>query len=539
MPNKRRSKKTKIYPVKKIKTLTKTIVGLFVAIFTMTVLLVSVKGMPGNPTPEEFSKIQWKDQGPFELSPERGRYVLLYSLIENHSYYFSVPLARFVTPDLGYINGHYVSLFAPAVSYIAMPGYLIGRYLGAAQVGAFATSAVFAFLNGLLIYLIVRKLGYKKLAALLGALTFLFATPSFAYSTTLYEHEISTFVILLALYLLNWDNFWSLAAVWFLCAISIPIDYPNLFLMIPIGIFALGRIVNSRKEYLKTIFTIKPIRILTFATVLLPLAFFLFFNLKSYGNPLQFSGTIPGASAIDAAGNPTKPKTTDFQNVPQTLETNPDQHKKSAINFFNSRNMLNGIYIHIISSDRGVIRYTPVIILGLFGAFILLKKNASLTVVMFGIIGFDIVLYSMWGDPWGGWAFGSRYLIPAYSILAILVGALLSKLNRKWWFLLIFLLTLTYSIGVNTLGALTTSAIPPQAESLALEKLSGRRERYSFDRNWEFLTTIGSKSFAYNTWFKKYLTPVQYFYSITGSIALVSTMLTIALYFAKNEEENI
>lgn len=503
-------------------------------LFCSIVLALTVHGIVGNPTSESLLSPIWRDNGPFELSPERGRFALTYSIIENGSFYFSKPIAQFIVPDLGYINGHYVSLLAPLVSFISIPGYIIGKYLGASQVGVFATSALFALFNAVLIYLISKRLGAGKVASFLASIVFLFATPAFPYATTIYEHHISTFLILLATYItIVSEDFWSLTFIWFLCAVSIPVDYPNVFLMAPIGIFALVRLftINRQKDKIKI--NLKWIKALSLMAIILPLVFFLWFNKLSYGNPLQFSGTVQGIKAIDTSGNPTSTKTPDLQDVNQII--NPNSPKRSAIGFFQTRDMLNGLYIHIISPDRGIIYFTPIILLGIIGAIVLYKRKNKYLIIFLAIIGADILLYSMWGDPWGGWAFGSRYLIPAYSILAIFISVALTKFRRKLFFIIPFILLLIYSISVNTLGALTSNANPPQTEVLILEKVSGVQERYSYDRNWQFLNTSGSKSFVYQTWLYKYVTPVQYFYLIAGSIAILSTGLTVALFVNKKE----
>jgi len=69
-------------------------------LFIVWVLTLSVRGLPGNPTPQQLNTTYWKDDGPFELSPERGRYALLYALAENHSFHLSPAIATFVAPDV-------------------------------------------------------------------------------------------------------------------------------------------------------------------------------------------------------------------------------------------------------------------------------------------------------------------------------------------------------------------------------------------------------------------------------------------------------
>ncbi len=506
-------------------------------ILVSLILFVTLRGSLGNPTAKDLLKLNWRDNGPFELSPERGRFTLLFSIIEDHSFYYSLDLARFVIPDLGYKDGHYVSLFAPAVSYIIMPGYLIGKFLNASQVGTYAIISIFALINTYLIKKISQKLGASETASILAGLLFLFATPAFAYAVDLYQHHISTFLILMSVYsLISWNNFWSNALIYFLCAMSIPVDYPNLFLIAPIGLAAFTRNIIFSKIKNKIKISVNFIKILSVISVIIPLGFFLWFNQMSYGNPFQFSGTVAGVRALDKNGNPAAPDSVNPQHIERFIK--PDTQNKSAVHFFETRNILKGLNIHLISPDRGIIFFAPILMFSIFGGITFYKNKNKYLPVFLGIIGATLFLYSMWGDPWGGWAFGSRYMIPAYAILAIFIGMALTKFGKRLWFIIPFWLLFIYSVSVNTLGALTSSANPPKAESLALEKLSGKQERYSYDRNWEYLTSSKSKSFVFQTWGYKYLNSVQYYYILAGSIGLLVTILTFTIVLRRNEEEN-
>ena len=494
------------------------------------ILLFNIRGISGNPTKNDINLSYWKDNGPFELSPERGRFALLYSIVEDRSPFFSVPLARFVTPDLGYINGKYVSLFAPAVSYLAIPGYLIGKFLGASQVGAFATSSLFALFNIILVRGIAKKLGASEIASNIAASIFLFASPAFAYSTTLYQHHISTFLILFSIYsLITWNNLFSVGLVWFLFAASIPVDYPNLFLMIPIVIFSIGKIILIKKDEHFVSLKMNYVNFLLIFALILPLFFFFWFNKTSYGNPLQLSGTVTSVDKINEYGNPIQ-----LQSRNDMIQKIQPEEKQSALNLFETRNSLNGLYILLVSKERGIFVFTPVMIFSVIGMFIFYRKRIAILPVLIGIIGFNILLYSMWGDPWGGWAFGSRYLIPSYAIMAILISLVLDKFRKRNIFVIIFFLLMSYSVSVNTLGALTTNKIPPKAEAIALEIANKTIERYSFNRNWEFLQTNGIRSFVYQTYLSKIITPQKYYFYMTSVIIFVIWVQLVSLYFKKD-----
>lgn len=503
--------------------------------FVILILILAIRGIPGNPTAEQLNLSSWTDSGPFELSPERGRFALAYSLVKDKSLFFSLPVARFATPDLGYINGRYVSLFAPAVSFLIIPGFIVGQFLGFSQVGSFAVIALFALINVILIKCIANRLGAHPVAAWLGALVFIFATPAFAYAVNLYQHHISSFLILLSIYImLRWNNIWSLSLIWFLYAASIPVDYPNLVLMLPLALFALGRLIIFGKDSKRLTFSVNLVGLLTTITAIVPLMFLLWFNANSYGNPWQFSGTVPDVAEIDDLGNPTAPKTAEVRHLEKF--TNPASQQKSVQGFFRTRNMLNGFYIHFISPDRGILYFTPVVFLSIFGAVLALKRRAKLIMAMTAVVIVNILLYSMWGDPWGGWAFGSRYLIPSYAILSIFTALALtyfSGVSEKTRFrvlpLTVFFILFTYSAAVNTLGAITSGANPPQAGVLQLEKITGKVEKYTFARNWDFLEDKGSQAFIYQVLAFRYFTALQYYQILLFLIILCGLSLTVYL----------
>jgi len=504
------------------------ILNFFFILFMAVILALCIRGIPGTPTEQDLNDSKWKDEGPFELSPDRGRFALMMSVVENNSFQFSLPIARFAAPDVAYTNSHYVSLFAPGVSFLIVPGYLIGKMFGVGQVGSFAIIALFGLLNALLIRAISIRLGAHKLAATVAGLVFLFATPAFTYAVTLYQHHISTFLILLSVYVLaKWKGIWPLAIVWFLTGLSIVIDNPNIIFMMPIALFALGRFFVVYHEEHKIKIQFKVFGILTLLTALIPLTFFLLYNQAANGDYQQLSGTLTRAKAIDAKGNPTVPDI--GSNIDAASYFRREAENKSVGAFFLTRNLLNGFYIHSISPDRGLIYYTPIILLAAFSFPAVRKSNSLIHVILVGVIGSIILLYSMWSDPWGGWAFGSRYLIPAYAVAAIFLSFALTVFRKNQFFQLLFIVLLFYSVCVNTLGAITTSRIPPKVETLALEKLSGREEKFSYNRTFDYIMENRSKSFAFQTFAYKHMDAWQFFIFLVMSI--LSVTMGILIYF--------
>ena len=500
------------------------LINLFFFSFILIILFLCLRGLPGNPDIGEIGDY-WTSNGPFELSPERGRYGLIYSIVENQSLQYPENVALFMAPDVSMnSDGEYVSMFAPGVSFLVLPGYVIGKYFGVAQVGAFAVILVFALINILLIRVIAIRLGAHRAAASVAGLIFVFATPAFAYAVTLYQHHVSTFIMLFSIYILmRWNNWRSLTAVWLLLGFSIIIDNPNLFLFFPIGIFALSRIVAVKKNSTGLCLKLKPIWLLTLLVMIIPISMFAWYNYESHGNPWQLSGTLIGLKEIER-----QEKNIDAENnlTLSTEDTDKTESLAEAVGYFETRNLLNGFYTHFVSSDRGVLWFTPVILLGVWGFVLLYRRNQTMGNLFLAIVSANVLLYSMWGDPYGGWAFGSRYLIPSYSLLAICIALLLSQYKKNIVVLTIFLLIFSHSVRVNSLGALTSNANPPKIEILALEDVTGREEKYSYDRNRQYLEEAGTKSFIYQQFLNKRISAENYYNLISAMI------ITLGLYLS-------
>jgi hypothetical protein len=509
-------------------------------IFCTFLLFLSIRGLPGNPTVTELRSATWREEGPFELSPERGRFTLLYSIIENKSFSFSTDLALFAEPDVAYSRGKYVSLFAPGLSFITMPGYLIGKFFGVSQVGTFAIISLFAVLNAFLIRLIAIHLGARPQTSFIAAFAFLFATPAFAYAVNLYQHHISTFLLLFSIYLLvRFKTFWSLTLVWMLCAFSIVIDYPNFFMMLPIGIYALSRLfVIDKTHDHAMVFSVSLIKFLSFVGILLPILFFCWANVMSYGKPLQLAGALERPQKINANGKPVlaSEKHKLLNQTNSSTQKNSEYHV-NVITYFVNRNIMNGFYIHFISPDRGMIVYTPVMVFAIIGIIIAWKRNIPFLQLLIAISGVNIILYSMWGDPWGGWAFGSRYLIPSYAIFSIFIAIALTYLRKNIFFLTFFLLVLIYSISINTMGAITSSTNPPQVEIAGLEKRSGIKQEYTFMKNAQFLSSGRSKSFVFQIFASRYITAWNYYFYVVSIMVVAAIFFVISLWIEDKKEK--
>jgi hypothetical protein len=184
----------------------------------------------------------------------------------------------------------------------------------------------------------------------------------------------------------------------------------------------------------------------------------------------------------------------------------PVEARNVATTLFDWGKIANGMQVLLVSKGRGVIYYAPIVLIGLFGIFQLFKSNSSprFAVTIVGLILVDLVLYSSFGDPWGGWEFGPRYLIPSFSVLSVGISILLTKYKN----ILAYMFTLilfAYSSFVNLLGTLTTNQLPAEIEAIPLGLA------YTYEYNFERLLEGMNSSITYKTWLANSISSVEYF----------------------------
>ena len=143
--------------------------------------------------------------------------------------------------------------------------------------------------------------------------------------------------------------------------------------------------------------------------------------------------------------------------------------------------------------------------------------------ILLSFVVVNLLLYSSWGDPWGGWAYGPRYLIPSMAILSIFVGVFLNSVKHKIIWRLVALPLVVYSSGVALIGALTTNAVPPKIEAVFLHT------KYNFLYNWPFIISNNSGSYIYKTYLKNTLTLEHYALALLSIVVLIVVFLLFLL----------
>ena len=252
----------------------------------------------------------------------------------------------------------------------------------------------------------------------------------------------------------------------------------------------------------------------------------LIYNSYVNTNPFKLSGTVESVENININNN---------GSGYEIIKGETDEFKKSVGGFFKYENIANSWYILLLSSERGILFYSPLYLLTIL-IFNLKNKISDIEKYPFYLlvsINFAVLLlYGMWGDPWGGWAFGPRYLIPFFAFSSILLGIVFKYYAYSHWFKLSYFTLLVYSILINVAGALTTNAIVPskEAESALMPTI-----KYLY--NFELIGFGKSSSFIYNTYFSKYI-PLTVFYILIIAIIVFLLFLANKMSSDKISHEN-
>lgn len=483
---------------------------------TLTVLLVislygaTLRGRLGNPSASSIDNELSQSGAAFETSQERSRYALILALVNNHRLDLG-EYASMGTPDIGRVGDKYYSFFPPATSILAIPLYLLGVQLGAAQIWTFLISTLFAALTMLVLYRLSLRLKLAGATALFVALAFGFATNAWGYSVTLYAHLLSAFALVGGVALASHRNFtWAKSlGVWLLYAFAIFVDFPNIFAFFPIALVAGLRSFQLVTTKTRFTLSLRPTLLIGVLLFLAAMCGYGYYNYHYFGHPLKLSNTIDRVKDLKVVTN-----------------SSPEVKNLSAAHALSPRKLIVGLTSFSVSHDRGLLIYTPVALLFVFGLASLLKRsNLSLKLLLIGVPLTNLLTYSMFGDPYGGWAFGSRYMIAILPELLVIAGLGLDYFARhanrllRVGVLVVYSLVTLYSAGMSLLAPLTTNVIPPTIEAGTFALADDYRIPL------EMLRLSHLNSFVYNRYLSTTLTGQEYYYLIYIPLALVLLLL--------------
>lgn len=463
-------------------------------------LALAFKGNRGEPIAYQ-SGHDTRVGGPFESSNSTARFALTEAIAEDGKLSLNLDRAKFASPDVVETSGKFYSVFTPGISFIAVPFYILGKYLGIPQLITYFSVALFSLVNVFLVAQVARKLGASFWASIFGGFVFLFATNALGYSQTLTQHNIGVSVLLLAtLITLSKTSFFKNVLFGALAGIGLLIDVPILILTIPLGLYLLARHIKLSKINEKLRMSIS-LSLMGLLLGIIPfIMFFGWYNHQTTGSYTTLAQSLGRTDAFSVL--------TEKQKQEIAVQDKKVEKEVGLELPFDTRLQMQGFYILVLSPERAWLFYSPIVFLGIAGLFVGWKsaKRQAAVSLFSSVVLLNIVLYSMFGDPWGGWSFGPRYLIPAAALLCAFLPLFLDKYKKNYFVILTTMILFGFSVYINSIGVLTTNAIPPKVEAIALSVPIP----YTPEYNLNILQSNQSSSLLYNLYLSAWLPARNY-----------------------------
>jgi hypothetical protein len=335
---------------------------------------------------------------PFYTNDTLAAQVLPYSILENHTVYLDGYQDDIQSSTYGFRyyctdGGHYVSIFPLVLPVLITPLYILPVLLkipldGTVQmVMAHIASALVSALAVMFIYLACRYITGRKIA-LLSALVFAFATNTWAISSqTLYAHGMSGLLLAASIFLVMKNekepSQWNIVLLG-LCSGLFVFNRPSdAFLVAPVFVYVVWYYRAKTGYYL--------------AAGCLSGLSFLIYNLISFHNPV-------GGYFINAS------------------------------RFILDPVMLSHYLGLLIAPNRGLFVFSPVLILAVFGFWIIRHdRRPAGRFLQWSVVAMAVTIgiYASFDDWGGGETYGPRYLICLLPYLIIGLCIFFDDLAKK------------------------------------------------------------------------------------------------------------
>jgi len=195
-------------------------------------------------------------------------------------------------------------------------------------------------------------------AALFAPLIFGFASTSWSYAITLYQHQVTTFCIIASIYAVwkfkqgkKWSFVWGFVA-WTNLSIAISVDYPNVTLMLPVMLYFLFssfRIFRRKTKYLVRWRVSSLVTSIVFALFVIAQAYF---NYTHFGGAARVSNTLASYKSIVEHSV--------RENIHTDEASKSVDNSRSAAAWFSEYSIPRGFAIQTVGADRGLFLYSPI-----------------------------------------------------------------------------------------------------------------------------------------------------------------------------------
>lgn len=323
------------------------------------------------------------------------------------------------TYNLVYVNGHWLSAYPIVTPILLLPLYILHMLCMIVFQGSYEYYSVLSKYCASLMMVVASVLFYRVCEHLFNKRTAIITTIAFALGTftwaissqSLWQHGTSELLLVIALLCIVKNELKNSVSDFLIIGVSFGLYIfnrpPDLFMFIPILYY-----VWMHREHIYAF--------LFWACA--SAAPFAYYNIVSFGNLLG-GYTSMGTSFV-------------------TEPISWIQVIKNILGF-------------LISPNRGLFVFSPILILGIFGMYLVYKKRElplwSFWMVSIGSMVLSLLFYSTHADSLlGGWTYGARYMICLLPFLVIFTGYAIHELWKYKWIITVLLV---FSISIQAIGA--------------------------------------------------------------------------------------
>ncbi len=343
--------------------------------------------------------------------------------------------------DHALYKGNYYSGFAPGLSIIAIPFYLIFypfleyfledgmfgntktelKLIGLNIIVTIFISSLLSALTSILVYRLSSNFTQNEKTRLLVTFLFAFSTIYFLYSTGYYARIIAAFFSIFAFYkLINIKKIYlenkeisnkDLFITGLSSSIAITMDYPHVLISLVLFLYLLSFLREKKIFYYV-------------AGGILPVALILIYHYAIFENLFA---------------------------TPEHLRANMSNYEAlvRGIGGF-SYPSLEKLYLYSFSPERGMFFFAPIFLLSLYGIYLGFKKHKAEMLAIFFSFLLTYLLYSSNVWPWFfDGSFGPRYLLVTFPYLILPLNIAIEKTNKILTYVLIAI-----SSVISLLGAM-------------------------------------------------------------------------------------
>ncbi len=386
--------------------------------FSITLVIFSALAFP----------IIFFDEYHFSSGDEISSFALTYSIVEKNTFEITdYAKNHHLESSIAYKDNKNYSKYPPGLSFMAIPFYLLGKFIGIniGLKGRILERYLFfccSLLNSLtaayttvLVYDICKLLKGSEKACLITAYSYALGTIALIYARTFFSHSLTTFLVVLSVYLLilatkeQENEKRSIFISGLAIGLSFVVRYSS-FLIIP----------------LLLIFLIFHNRINKIWLFLVPVIFLfglvLWYNYVCFGNPFA---------------------------------TGYDYSEYGAESSYFTTPTYIGLFGLLLGLEKGLFIYCPILFFSIFGFYLLLKNNKedkSVVVLFISIFAVITLFYAHWWFWSGGWCWGPRLIHSTVPFLMIPLFKFVDEFEKNRNLQLFLRVIISLNIFITVLG---------------------------------------------------------------------------------------